>query len=142
MYWGEGKVESPHITCMWRYIPRWKSTLHLQAYGFQSLEKEATFMQYWSQPWRGLIKSTCLDNEAFAIRIHGNVLDAEPSLTANEPRRLHTQTTGHSHGGTQRSAQGFDDGPMPDTPCKSHVPLHLLQVPSGEVMAVEATGQR
>ena len=126
---------------MWRYIPRWKSTLHLQTCGFQSLEKEATFMQYWSHPWRGLIKSTCLDNEAFVMRSYGNILDAELSLIANEPRRLLTQATGHSHGGTQRSAQGFDDDLMLDTPCNSHVLLHLLQMPSGKAMTVEATSQ-
>lgn len=47
---GEEKVKSPHIIWTWTYISCWESTLHLQACGFQSLEKEATFMQYWSQP--------------------------------------------------------------------------------------------
>lgn len=82
-----------------------------------------------------------MDNDAFAMGIHGNVLDAELSLTVNEPRSSHAQATGHSRGGTQRSAQGFDDGPVLDTPYSSHVPLHLLQMPSGEMMITEATGQ-
>lgn len=42
--WGEGKVESPCVTQMWRYISCWRLTLPSASCGSSTLGKEATFM--------------------------------------------------------------------------------------------------
>lgn len=74
-----------------------------QLVAFRVLGKKLHSHQCQTQPWGGLVKSTCWNNEDFIKRVHGNVLDRRLSLTAQWAQDvIHSWALVFHPGGRQR----------------------------------------